>query len=122
MASESPLSAPGTPRTASPSPFADDLTNTFSPSRDDAHTVSIQAQADGDWESVSGVGATSTTSASPPAKASAVNHRKGKEKARKGPLRLLDLPVDILKEIIHQVSSRRRSDRCHYAHFAGQAG
>jgi hypothetical protein len=33
---------------------------------------------------------------------------KGKEKewtdvARKGPLRLLDLPVDILKEIIHQV-------------------
>ena len=34
---------------------------------------------------------------------------KGKEKewaavARKGPLRLLDLPVDILKEIIHQVS------------------
>ena len=34
---------------------------------------------------------------------------KGKEKewaavARKGPLRLLDLPVDILREIIHQVS------------------
>jgi hypothetical protein len=33
---------------------------------------------------------------------------KGKEKewaavARKGPLRLLDLPVDILREIIHQV-------------------
>jgi hypothetical protein len=29
---------------------------------------------------------------------------KGKERARKGPLRLLDLPVDVLKEIIHQVS------------------
>lgn len=28
---------------------------------------------------------------------------KGKEKAAKGPLRLLDLPVDILREIIHQV-------------------
>lgn len=29
---------------------------------------------------------------------------KGKERAAKGPLKLLDLPVDILKEIIHQVS------------------
>lgn len=28
---------------------------------------------------------------------------KGKEKAAKGPLRLLDLPVDVLKDIIHQV-------------------
>jgi len=28
---------------------------------------------------------------------------KGKEKAVKGPLRLLDLPVDVLKDIIHQV-------------------
>lgn len=38
---------------------------------------------------------------------------KGKEKevtdvAKKGPLRLLDLPVDILKEIIHQVNLTRR--------------
>lgn len=31
---------------------------------------------------------------------------KGKGKAR-GPLRLLDLPVDVLKEIIHQVRSPR---------------
>jgi hypothetical protein len=29
---------------------------------------------------------------------------KGKEKAARGPLKLLDLPMDILKEIIHQVS------------------
>ncbi|KAF2278559.1 uncharacterized protein EI97DRAFT_415221 [Westerdykella ornata] len=32
-----------------------------------------------------------------------VQGAKGKTKARKGPLRLLDLPVDILKEIIHQL-------------------
>jgi hypothetical protein len=106
MAFESPLSAPGTPRPASPSPFDDDLTGTSSPPPDDAHTIFTQADADGDWESVSGVGVTGTTSASPPSKETAAKHLKGKEKARKGPLRLLDLPVDILKEIIHQVSDR----------------
>jgi hypothetical protein len=106
MASESPLSAPGTPRPASSYPFDDDLTGTSPPSLDDAHIISTQADVDGDWESVSGVGATSTTSASPPSNETATKHLKGKEKARKGPLRLLDLPVDILKEIIHQVSAR----------------
>ena len=30
------------------------------------------------------------------------------ERPRNGPLRLLDLPVDILKEVIHQVSMRVR--------------
>ena len=49
---------------------------------------------------------TGVTSSHEPATAetSAAKLLKGKEKAGKGPLRLLDLPVDILKEIIHQVS------------------
>jgi hypothetical protein len=38
------------------------------------------------------------------ASAEQVTVPKGKEKAAKGPLKLLDLPMDILKEIIHQVS------------------
>jgi hypothetical protein len=42
----------------------------------------------------------------PPADDAVNKAPKGKEKAAKGPLRLLDLPVDILKEIIHQVHTR----------------
>lgn len=114
MASVSPLSAPGTPRTASPTLSEDDLTSTFSPSLEDAHVITSQAYVDGDWESVSGAGATGTSSASPSSTETAANHPnhlKGKEKARNGPLRLLDLPVDILKEIIHQVSARTGDDK-----------
>jgi hypothetical protein len=51
----------------------------------------------------------------PPA-AEAVNKApKGKEKAAKGPLRLLDLPVDVLKEIIHQVHTQTRKSHGCYA-------
>lgn len=111
MDSDSPLSAPGTPRTISPSPFDDNLVSTPSPSQDDARTATTQADADGDWESVSGAGATSASSTTPASREPATKPVKGKEKARKGPLRLLDLPVDILKEIIHQVSSRLVGNR-----------
>ncbi|KAF2707387.1 hypothetical protein K504DRAFT_492870 [Pleomassaria siparia CBS 279.74] len=103
---DSPLSVPGTPRTVSPSPFEDDRTSTSSPSQDGVYTMSTQADADGEWECVSGAGAASAASAaSAPhiSRKTAAKVVKGKEKARKGPLRLLDLPVDILKEIIHQL-------------------
>lgn len=96
----SPLSTPGTPRTCSPSPFDDDPNSPPSPSQGDARTILTQSEADGDWDSA--------TEATPepipcPTREPATKPVKGKEKARKGPLRLLDLPVDILKEIIHQV-------------------
>jgi hypothetical protein len=44
-----------------------------------------------------------TTLNAPPTNEAVNKAPKGKEKAAKGPLRLLDLPVDVLKEIIHQV-------------------
>ncbi|KAF2798257.1 F-box domain-containing protein [Melanomma pulvis-pyrius CBS 109.77] len=103
MDSDSPLYAPGTPRTVSPSPFDDDLASTPSLPQDDAQTATTKANADGDWESVSGADATSASSTTPASREPAPTPVKGKEKARKGPLRLLDLPVDILKEIIHQL-------------------
>lgn len=34
-------------------------------------------------------------------------------KERKGPLQLLDLPIDVLKEIIHQVSTRQYTQKVH---------
>jgi hypothetical protein len=40
---------------------------------------------------------------------------KGKEKAATGPLKLLDLPVDVLKEIIHQVRVGGCASRSGYA-------
>jgi hypothetical protein len=62
--------------------------------------------ADGDVEGVPETGLTSPPDPAP--RETTINKLlKGKEKARKGPLGLLDLPVDILKEIIHQV---RQSD------------
>lgn len=63
--------------------------------------IPAQEDADNDGESGSGGAA---SSAPHPAEETVNRSLKGKEKARKGPLRLLDLPVDILKEIIHQVS------------------
>lgn len=103
MDSDSPSSTPGTPRTASPSPVEDELTSTSSPSQDDAHAIFTQVDPDREWEGVSG---TRVASASPTTRDATTRFVKGKEKARRGPLKLLDLPVDILKEIIHQVSSR----------------
>jgi hypothetical protein len=95
----SPLSTPGTPRMASPLPSEDDLGRSLPPSLDDAHTMATQNEADFAWQT--GVPASAGRGPLPDA---AVNTAlKGKEKAAKGPLRLLDLPVDVLKEIIHQV-------------------
>lgn len=102
----SPPSLPVTPRTASPSPFDDDLNPTSpAPSQDDAPAIPNQpdadADADGHWGPASSPGASPQLS-----HCEAVNKPpKGKERAKKTPLRLLDLPVDILKEIIHQVGT-----------------
>lgn len=90
----SPLAAADTPRADSPS--LDDAhphTHTM-PTQGDAHAEPV-------WVTTARPATTSDAladDAAPPAMPP-----KGKEKATKGPLRLLDLPVDILKEIIHQV-------------------
>ncbi|KAF2121828.1 hypothetical protein BDV96DRAFT_639912 [Lophiotrema nucula] len=101
----SPLSFPGTPRTTSPSPspFEDGLSRPVSPSPSpcDAHVKSAMRREDGEADSLSEGGAPKPTLQ--PARETISKLLKGKEKARKGPLRLLDLPVDILKEIIHQL-------------------
>ncbi|KAF2033379.1 F-box domain-containing protein [Setomelanomma holmii] len=95
----SPPSIPGTPRTASPLPSEEEPVRSLSSSPDDAHTMATQTTTGAVWAAsvpataVSAAAADDTTSRVP----------KGKEKAAKGPLRLLDLPVDILKEIIHQL-------------------
>ena len=78
-----------------------DIAQSLSSSPDGAHTPPIQRECDNSWPSHLTV--PNAAGASPVAEP--VHHvPKGKEKATKGPLRLLDLPVDILKEIIHQVS------------------
>jgi hypothetical protein len=106
----SPLSTPGSPRTSSPLAFEDDLGQSLSSSPDDAHSLATQRQADDVWPSYVAVGAPAAAAAPAPAAAppaappAAASHApKGKAKAAKGPLRLLDLPVDILKDIIHQL-------------------
>jgi hypothetical protein len=96
---DSPLSTPGTPRTMSPFPSEGDLARSRSPPQDDAHAFGMHVQPEGGWTSAP---APSTVNA--PASGEQVMVPKGKEKAAKGPLKLLDLPMDILKEIIHQVS------------------
>jgi hypothetical protein len=95
----SPLSAPGSPRTASPLPTDDDTGRARSPSLVDAHTMAPQHEAG----VVPKTSAPASLVSAPAASETAGRAPKGKEKAAKGPLRLLDLPVDILKEIIHQV-------------------
>lgn len=96
----SPLSTPGSPRTSSPSTFEEDVAQSLSSSPDDAHTIATQRAADDAWPSHLAVPIAVGASTA----AAAVKHApKGKEKAVKKPLQLLDLPVDILKEIIHQV-------------------
>ena len=99
---DSPLSTPATPRTASPLPSDADFVRSFSPSQDDAQLLGAQGPADDVWMSAPAPGAGNAALSAEPVPAP-----KGKEKAAKGPLKLLDLPVDILKEIIHQVSRRQ---------------
>lgn len=101
----SPPSAPGTPRTASPLPADDEHTRLVSPSPDDAHTTATLREAHAMAVAPSATGA---VSAHPDGES--VTEPKGKEKAARGPLRFLDLPVDILKEIIHQVSASTKSN------------
>ncbi|KAF3053561.1 hypothetical protein E8E11_011767 [Didymella keratinophila] len=96
----SPLSIPGSPRASSPSTFEEDNAQSLSSSPDDAHTIATQKQAEDAWPSHLAVSNAVGASAAP----APVSHApKGKEKAARGPLKLLDLPVDILKEIIHQL-------------------
>ncbi|KAF3005099.1 hypothetical protein E8E13_009970 [Curvularia kusanoi] len=99
----SPHSTPGTPRTSSPLTFEDELAQSLSSSPDDGHTLATYRAADHAWPShltvPNAVGASTAADVAEP-----IQHAiKGKEKAARGPLRLLDLPVDILKEIIHQL-------------------
>lgn len=96
---DSPLSTPGTPTTASPLPSDADFARSFSPSQDDAQLMGSQPSPEDVWTSTPAPGAVGAPPLTDLAPA-----QKGKAKASKGPLKLLDLPVDILKEIIHQVS------------------
>lgn len=107
--SSSPLSIPGTPRTASPLPTEEELTRPASLAPDDAHKMLPPKDATSVWTT-----APATSEVSVPRSDDTVA-LKGKEKAAKGPLNLLDLPMDILKEIIHQVSLEpvRRQFPCH---------
>lgn len=103
MASSSPLSTPDTPRTSSPFPPDEALTRPRSPAYDDAHPTATKNDVEPIW--VNGRGLASAVGELPTADEACNKTPKGKEKAVKGPLRLLDLPVDVLKEIIHQVGS-----------------
>lgn len=78
----------------------EDVVQSLSTSPDDGHTIATQAESEHVWPShlTVPIAAGASLPAEPMQYAP-----KGKEKATKGPLRLLDLPVDILKEIIHQV-------------------
>ena len=85
----------------------------MSPSLDDANTMAAQGEAELAWAAPPAAAATSSpvdddaaaaaASATAAAATVAAAPVKGKDKAAKVPLGLLDLPVDILKEIIHQV-------------------
>ena len=90
-------------------PFEADAARSLSPAHDDAHTPTMQGLADGMWASAP-TPAAANAHATPSAE-QATAAPKGKEKAAKGPLNLLDLPMDILKEIIHQVSRPRTCTR-----------
>lgn len=95
----SPLSTPGTPRTSSPLLSEDDTSRARSPSLDDAPPMAIQHDVETVPRRSMAASAVTALAAGEAGHAAA----KGKEKAARGPLRLLDLPVDVLKEIIHQV-------------------
>ncbi|KAH7394045.1 hypothetical protein DE146DRAFT_115909 [Phaeosphaeria sp. MPI-PUGE-AT-0046c] len=95
----SPLSTPGTPRTSSPLLSEDDTNHARSPSPNDAHPMATRHDVD----SVPKRSVAASAEGALPVGEAAHAATKGKEKAARGPLRLLDLPVDVLKEIIHQL-------------------
>ncbi|KAL6707341.1 hypothetical protein ACN47E_004120 [Coniothyrium glycines] len=93
------LSHPGTPpRAASPTASEQDLARSQSPMQDEAPAMGTL----GDVGSVRPSAPVRHEDTAPLPDQSA-RLPKGKEKATQGPLRLLDLPMDILKEIIHQL-------------------
>ncbi|KAF1843905.1 F-box domain-containing protein [Cucurbitaria berberidis CBS 394.84] len=103
----SPLSVPGTPRATTPLPSEEEIARSTTPSPDDAHTMTTQTETETVWRNhPAAASAVSALPSGEPVTATATATTaaaKGKEKAAKGPLKLLDLPVDILKEIIHQL-------------------
>ncbi|KAI8939597.1 hypothetical protein NX059_003361 [Plenodomus lindquistii] len=99
MAASSPPSAPGTPTPASPLPALHESTSRpLSPSLDDAHAMATPRDTD-----TLRPNAPAASDVGMPRSGDTATGPKGKEKAAKGPLNLLDLPVDILKEIIQQL-------------------
>ena len=104
MESSSPFAS--APSSRSPSPFGDDVDGSIHSLHDDAQTLSSTEEALGDIDGTVDDGVEAPCI--PTAKDIVARSLKGKEKARKGPLRFLDLPVDILKEIIYQVGSLDR--------------
>jgi hypothetical protein len=104
-----PLLTVDSPRAASLSPFDDDVASTISGIMDDAQTVSTLEDGARETPSAIESGEVQATVEEDLDKGNTPKLLKGKEKectktANKAPLRLLDLPVDVLKEIIHQVS------------------
>ncbi|KZM22695.1 uncharacterized protein EKO05_0009621 [Ascochyta rabiei] len=101
----SPLSTPASPRTSSPLTLDDDTAQSLSSSPDGVQGVATQRGPDHVWPSH--VAVPNAAGASPTAEPARPEQHapsaKGKEKAAKRPLRLLDLPVDVLREIIHQL-------------------
>jgi hypothetical protein len=86
--------------------FDSDAARSLSPSQADAHTALMEEELERVWAAAP---ALSAASAQPSGEQATTP--KGKEKAGYGPLKLLDLPMDILKEIIHQVSRSRGRSR-----------
>lgn len=101
------LSLPSTPRTVSPMPPDEDHARPLSPLLDEAHTMGALGEIDtARFSPHARHGAHAPPPSLLPEQTTALP--KGKEKAATGPLKLLDLPVDILKEIIHQVGTDMR--------------
>ncbi|KAF2685778.1 hypothetical protein K458DRAFT_364808 [Lentithecium fluviatile CBS 122367] len=96
----SPPSSPGTPRTISPPPSDEELPVPALPAPPASHALLPGEELESQRES----DAAAAVAGAPLSPDGSVNKSlKGKEKAREHPMRLLDLPVDILKEIIHQL-------------------
>jgi hypothetical protein len=103
-----------TPRTLSPAPSEEDGSRPQSPAHDDVHVMAALSEFEEAGFHAPAAAESVERPCQPPAPAVETANKapKGKEKAVKGPLRLLDLPVDILKEIIHQVRVQPRPVRC----------
>lgn len=109
----SPPSSPGTPRTCSPLPSDEELPLPASPALAPTPTPTPTPPPSSSPDALSAGPPDDEAPGSPrhgrldgaPRATRGTTSRppKGKEKARESPLRLLDLPVDILKEIIHQL-------------------